>query len=557
MSRTFVAMSNPISDVLQQSEQASFFIKAGEFLDKTTEYVHLGINPGDYYKAIWIRDAAFILKDQFLTGDTYNVIKALHFIWTHQIDLSNDGRIIYGRGSPELGFSIHDADAETKEKFKGALPSTIYHNQGFSEVYGRSPDIDSTALMISTTAWILDVYLKAGLCSYYQSLPEWASTSNPPIPSLPPESTRPLSSADYNKQQLLSSNKQDQHLPVAHEHVTPPLKFISKPTALIEFIIPRMLSAVDYLASRDIDNDGLLEQGYNEDWMDTALRAGKIVYSQACWILALSNFSSLLNEIGNKNEAKRLTAMAERTVHAVEEKLWSEEDGAYIDLKFNGSDGNRLYSGDTKSDANRRHADGKILTQDVSLYVVSITENTFNDILSVRFKDNNNSEDETATAVQNDQEDNKAVSKNLEKKQSNKLQEEKIQTRILNKSIEQRAVSTLEAIKNRVWMHSAMPLVTERELKKTGPWILDPNQYHNHTFWPWITGIEILARSRFQRYKECKELLSALTQGGHSQTLAFYEWVNPKTGKGYGAFPFRTGISTIRVALTDVMFSHV
>ncbi len=546
-----------MSCALQQRERAFFFKGAEEFLDKTTEYVHLGINPGDYYKAIWIRDAAFILKDQFLTGDTYNVLKALHFIWTHQIDPSNDGKIIYGRGSPELGFSIHDADAETKEKFKGALPSTIYHNQGFSEVYGRSPDIDSTALMISTTAWILDVYLKAGLYSYYQSLPEWVSTSNPPIPSLPPESTRPLSSADYNNQQLLSSNKQDQHLPVAHKHVTPPLKFISKPTELIEFLVPRMLSAVAYLASRDIDNDGLLEQGYNEDWMDTALRAGKIVYSQACWILALSNFYSLLNEIGNKSEAKRLTTMAERTVHTVEEKLWSEEDGTYIDLKFNGADYNRLSSGNTQSDTNRRHhTDDRILTQDVSLYLVSITENTFSDILSVRFK-GNNSEDKTATGMWNDQQDDKAVSKNWEKKQSNKLQQEKIRSRILQKNMENRAASTLEAIKNRIWMDSTWPLVTEKELKRTGPWLLDPNQYHNHTFWPWITGIEILARSRFERYKECSELLSMLTQGGHPQTLAFYEWVNPKTGKGGGAFPFRTGISTIRIALTDVMFSHV
>jgi hypothetical protein len=32
-----------------------------------------------------------------------------------------------------------------------------------------------------------------------------------------------------------------------------------------------MLLAVDYLASRDIDNDGLLEQNHNEDWMDTGL----------------------------------------------------------------------------------------------------------------------------------------------------------------------------------------------------------------------------------------------------------------------------------------------
>ena len=61
-----------------------------------------------------------------------------------------------------------------------------------------------------------------------------------------------------------------------------------------------MLKAVEYLARRDVDNDDLLEQNHNEDWMDTILRAGKIVYSQACWILALSNLSTLLSILEEK-----------------------------------------------------------------------------------------------------------------------------------------------------------------------------------------------------------------------------------------------------------------
>jgi hypothetical protein len=513
-------MTNQTSNSLQQKDLNSFFMEADKFLEKTAEYVHLGINPGDYYKAIWTRDAAFILKDQFLTGDTYNVLRSLYFIWTHQIDL-NDEKVVYGRGSPELGFSISTADREIKERFRGALPSTIYHRQGFSEVYAQNPDIDSTALMISTTSWILDVYLKAGLYSYYENLPEWASISSPPNPSFPPESAaNPLSSADYYKKQKSS---------FATAPYKPPLEIISRPIELIEFLVPRMLAAVDYLASRDIDNDGLLEQGYNEDWMDTALRAGKIVYSQASWILAASNLSSLLYEIGHTPMASKLMAMTERTVNTAEEKLWSEEDGAYIDL-YHGADG-------TPSSYNQYNKGRRMLTQDTSLYLVSITENTFNDILGMRFRGDNNGGIENLVA-------------NKGKKQSSQL-------KVPKKFIEQRASSTLAALKNRIWMDSAWPLVTERELERTGPWLLDPNQYHNHTFWPWITGIEILARSRFRRYRECNELISMLTQGSHPQTLAFYEWINPKTGRGHGAFPFRTGISTIRIALTDVTLSRL
>jgi hypothetical protein len=515
-------MTIQTSNSLQQEDLNPFFMEADKFLEKTAEYVHLGINPGDYYKAIWTRDAAYILKDQFLTGDTYNVLRSLYFIWTHQIG-NNDEKVIYGRGSPELGFKSSTADRETKERFRDALPSTIYHRQGFSEVYAQNPDIDSTALMISTTSWILDVYLKAGLYSYYENLSEWASISSPPNPSFPPHSAEnPMSSADYY-------NKQESSF--ATTPYKPPLEIISRPTELIEFLVPRMLAAVGYLARRDIDNDGLLEQGYNEDWMDTALRAGKIVYSQASWIMAVSNLSSLLYEIDQKAMASKLMVMTERTVNAVEEKLWSEEDGTYIDL-YNGADG--TLSSYNKYNEGRK----KVLTQDTSLYLVSITENTFNDILSMRFRGDNNGGG-----------DNLVASKKKNRSSSS--------LRVPKKFKEERASRTLEVLKNRVWMDSTWPLVTEKELEKTGPWVLNSNQYHNHTFWPWITGIEILARSRFHKYRECNELISALTRGSHPQTLAFYEWINPKTGRGHGAFPFRTGISTIRIALTEVMLSRL
>ena len=509
-------MTNQTLNSLQEEDFNSLFTEAENFLEKTAEYVHLGINPGDYYKAIWTRDAAYILKDQFLTGDTYSVLRSLYFIWTHQIG-NNDEKVIYGRGSPKLGFKTSTADKETKEKFSGALPSTIYHGQGFSEVYAQNPDIDSTALMISTTSWILDVYLKAGLYSYYENLSEWESISSPPNPSFPPQSAEnSLSSADYHKQQ---------GLPFATTPYKPPLKIISRPTELIEFLVPRMLAAVDYLARRDIDSDGLLEQGHNEDWMDTALRAGKIVYSQASWILAVSNLSSLLYEIDLKSAADKLMLMTERTVNAVEEMLWSDEDGSYVDL-YDGADG-------TQSGC---YKDGKkVLTQDASLYLVSITENTFHDILSMRFRGDNNGDGDNLI--------------------SNKREKRDSLLKVPKNFTEQRAIRTLEVLKNRVWMDSKWPLVTEKELERTGPWLLDPNQYHNHTFWPWITGIEMLARSRFRKYRECNELISALTRGSHPQTLAFYEWINPKTGRGHGAFPFRTGISTIRIALTDVMLS--
>src|SRR5215216_8060173 len=68
---------------------------------------------------------------------------------------------------------------------------------------------------------------------------------------------------------------------------------------VLNFVIPKMEKATAYLAKRDIDNDCLLEQDHNEDWMDSIMRIGKIVYSNASWILALKNFSKLLQRLDN------------------------------------------------------------------------------------------------------------------------------------------------------------------------------------------------------------------------------------------------------------------
>jgi glycogen debranching enzyme len=67
-----------------------------------------------------------------------------------------------------------------------------------------------------------------------------------------------------------------------------------------------------------------------------------------------------------------------------------------------------------------------------------------------------------------------------------------------------------------------------------------PYYYHNRTFWPWITGIEMLASSRFRRFEECNILLSKLASEDDLHLLTFYEGVNPISGDGGGSYPFRT-----------------
>jgi len=310
----------------------SFAASAESFLQRTQEQALQGLNPGGVYQAIWCRDASYILKDWFLSGNIHGALQQIFLIWSHQISPSKE-KLVYGRGSPEMKFLSEVTNAEKEKEFEGALPTTIYQ-AGFSEVYGQNPDIDSTALMISTTSWILARALRSD------------------------KNDRLLVGDQSVRQSTTAAPKSTDYVSTLLYEVG-----ITDPAKVVEYVVPRMSKAIDYLASRDKDKDGLLEQNHNEDWMDTVLRAGKIVYSQACWLLALNDFSILLQRLGRDSDASRLIQLSEKTISAVEQKLWSESDSCYVDIQ------------------ETHHIGGpyRTLTQDVSFYLVAISQNTAND----------------------------------------------------------------------------------------------------------------------------------------------------------------------------------
>ncbi|MDQ4067487.1 MAG: GH116 family glycosyl hydrolase [Thermoproteota archaeon] len=456
-------------------DREGFSKRLVNFIQKTEDHAIQATNPGGYYTGLWCRDSSYILKDWFQSGRIQSILNQILVIWSHQIDWANGDRIIFGRGSPDMNFKPTVADKKVKKRFKGSLPTSIYHGRKLCEVFGKNPDIDSTALMISSTSWILSRLLAKDVYD--------ASSAS---------TTRRASYTPYTKQ-------------------------VEK---ILDFTIPRMHTAMEYLANRDIDGDGLLEQDHNEDWMDSIMRTGKIVYSQACWILALTNFSILLQLLNKgKGSVQKMLKLADATITAVEDKLWSEEDGAYIDVK------------------ETHHIGGPYLTltQDISLYLVALTENTRMDSLSIHNYSSYHSNK------------NNLLRPEMIKRLDSKEEEEDH-----GKSNYDRLVSTLTAIRKRAWKEK-WPLVTEVELVATGPWHLKPYQYHNHTFWPWTTGIEMLARSRFGQLKECDILLSTLASEGHPYVHCFYEWINPINDTSGGVYPFRTGISAVRIAINDIL----
>ncbi len=428
-----------------------------DFLSVTEKYTSQNTEPGDYYKAVWCRDAAYILKDQFLSGHSTAVLDQLKNIWNKQIG-TNSTKLIYGRGSPKTSFTPLNAESDVIGNFYGALPTTIFDN--FSEIYALNPDIDSTALMIYVSTWILTNMMRDSV----------------------------------DKSEKVSATV----------------------TELTEYLIPFLYRGIEYLTSRDEDNDGLLEQDHNEDWMDTVLRDGKVVYSQACWLMALTSFANLLFVRGKEDEAQRLRHMASELVDSIENNMWSEEAKCYVGLNSD-----KLQGNDSEG----------ILYQDIVFYAFAMTEmlpHIVPNFSNIRQFDMDPKHKNRSLA-----DDKKAL------------------------KIKERLILALGSLKNRIWLQD-IPLVTERPLLKTGPWILQSNEYHNYTHWPWITAVELLTRFRFGQTDECNLLLSNLfNRNGKNKKSdhdnIFYEWLNPTTKTGGGAYPFRTGISAYRVTSFEMM----
>ena len=96
-------------------------------------------------------------------------------------------------------------------------------------------------------------------------------------------------------------------------------------------------------------------------------------------------------------------------------------------------------------------------------------------------------------------------------------------------------ISKLNTIKMRIWKENKWPLVTEVELNKTRAWALEPYQYYNYTSWPWMTAVEVLARSKFAQFEECNLLLSNfLSEEGYPHDYALYEGIDHISKKGKG-----------------------
>lgn len=141
-----------------------FDLVALGFMNSTEGLVTSKLTPGGFYTGVWCRDASYIINESFMMGKHEKVTEWLEWIWKHQISSKDDNdndrgrpfKFVHGRGSPEMSYRMVAAQKDSDSTgakffadFAGALPTSIQN--GYCEVYGKSPDVDSTALMTSVT----------------------------------------------------------------------------------------------------------------------------------------------------------------------------------------------------------------------------------------------------------------------------------------------------------------------------------------------------------------------------------------------------------------------
>ena len=97
-------------NLLAKEEKKIFVERLNKFLKFTETEVDKGVNPGGHYKAVWSRDASFILKDQFLSGHFKIALQQILLIWSNQIITTQEpslsllysilkkNTLLYGRG---------------------------------------------------------------------------------------------------------------------------------------------------------------------------------------------------------------------------------------------------------------------------------------------------------------------------------------------------------------------------------------------------------------------------------------------------------------------------
>ncbi len=93
---------------------------------------------------------------------------------------------------------------------------------------------------------------------------------------------------------------------------------------------PTIERTIAYLQGRDLDGDGWIEQGPNQDWADVMKRSGAVTYCQALYFALLRETAEMGKRLGS-DRAKDFARQALKLQRAFDKKFWDREYGFYVD----------------------------------------------------------------------------------------------------------------------------------------------------------------------------------------------------------------------------------
>ncbi len=116
-----------------------------------------------------------------------------------------------------------------------------------------------------------------------------------------------------------------------------------------EFAAKMFLSskkAVEFLLTKDRNNDSLIEERVFANWAETVLKFGRVLYTNCCFYKALKDFSFVCEMLGKQGLQARFERLAHQTKDRINQSFW--EGNYYIDWidfrrhDFFSTDGNLL-----------------------------------------------------------------------------------------------------------------------------------------------------------------------------------------------------------------------
>lgn len=215
-----------------------------EVLDRQIADTKIGriLMPGPTYLGIWARDTSIVSLGLNRLGRADLAGELLQRYWSYQITPDSDANSFIFRNKRIADWTDDHAFRPTREQLRreaGAFPTSVYIHTPNFPAGTR--EIYTNRADLDSAAWLVIAL---------------------------------------------------------HDHYVH-----SRDDTLLRRLAPSVSGAIDYLWSRDVDGDHLLEQGPNEDWADILLRRGKVSYTQAVWYRCLESAAEIFTLVGDEARA--------------------------------------------------------------------------------------------------------------------------------------------------------------------------------------------------------------------------------------------------------------